>query len=121
MAPAAARMRELRDLLHSLLAGQIPGLTLNGHPEHRLPNTLSVNVPGTSGSDLLARCPAVAASTGSACHSGETRLSTVLEAMGVTPETGRGAVRISLGRRTTREEIEEAAAALIAVHRRLPG
>jgi cysteine desulfurase len=48
----------------------------------------------------------VAASTGSACHSGRIELSPVLEAMGVTPEVGMGAIRFSLGRGTTDEEIE---------------
>jgi len=48
----------------------------------------------------------VAASTGSACHAGSVELSPVLRAMGVTPEIGMGAIRFSLGRTTTREEIE---------------
>jgi cysteine desulfurase len=51
--------------------------------------------------------PGVAASTGSACHAGSVTLSPVLAAMGVPPEEGMGAVRFSLGRTTTWEELEE--------------
>ena len=100
-------VRGLRDLFWHRLRIAFGGrVTLNGHPERRLPNTLNVSFVGLMGTDVLARIPEVAASTGSACHSGETRLSPVLEAMGVTPEVGMGAIRFSLGRGTTQEEIE---------------
>src|SRR5262249_45666053 len=81
--------------------------TLNGHPHHRLPNTLNVSFVGAVGADILARMPDVAASTGSACHAGQISLSPVLTAMGVIPETGLGAIRFSLGRATTSDEIDE--------------
>ncbi len=116
---ALARMEGLRDRLHRLLEEAIAGLSLNGHPELRLPNTLSVNFPGISGADLLRRADSVAASTGSACHAGETRLSPVLEAMGISPEAGRGAVRLTLGRTSTAEEVEEASEALVGAYRAL--
>jgi cysteine desulfurase len=82
-------------------------VTLNGHPSERLPNTLNVNFVGRVGAELLAKMPGVAASTGSACHAGSVTLSPVLAAMGVPPEEGMGAVRFSLGRTTTAEEIQE--------------
>jgi len=82
------------------------GVTLNGHPTQRLPNTLNVTFVGRSGSDILKHMPSVAASTGSACHSGSAALSPVLAAMGIAPEVGAGAVRFSLGRYTTWEELE---------------
>jgi len=82
-------------------------VTLNGHPAERLPNTLNVNFVGRIGADILARMPEVAASTGSACHAGSVTLSPVLAAMGVPPEEGMGAVRFSLGRTTTWEDLEE--------------
>jgi cysteine desulfurase len=82
-------------------------ITLNGHPENRLPNTLNVNFVGRVGAELLAKLPGVAASTGSACHAGSVTLSPVLAAMRVPPEEGMGAVRFSLGRTTTWEELEE--------------
>jgi cysteine desulfurase len=106
------RLRALRDRLHEALAGRVPGLALNGHPEHRLPNTLNVSFPGITGDELLQRVPEIAASTGSACHAGHTEPSPVLTAMGVPAERARGAVRLSLGRDTTAEEVERAAALL---------
>jgi len=80
-------------------------VVLNGHPTHRLPNTLNVSFVGQVGAEILARLDGVAASTGSACHSGRIELSAVLTAMGITPEASMGAVRFSLGRATTRDEI----------------
>ena len=79
---------------------------LNGHPVHRLPNTLNVSFVGQVGGEILARLEGVAATTGSACHSGRVELSPVLKSMGVASEIGKGAVRFSLGRTTTREEID---------------
>ena len=72
-------------------------VVLNGHPEYRLPNTLNVAFPNHVGADILARLDGVAASTGSACHSGRVELSPVLTAMGIRPEIGMGAIRFSLG------------------------
>jgi cysteine desulfurase len=63
---------------------------------------------------LLQKVPEIAASTGSACHEGKVSQSPVLCAMGVPPEVGRGAVRLSVGRFSTPEEIDRAAAVLIA-------
>jgi cysteine desulfurase len=109
-----AKLRGLRDrlwhLLHAALGERI---VLNGHPERRLPNTLNVNFAGHVGAELLARAPQVAASTGSACHEGRIALSPVLAAMGVTPDVGQGAVRLSVGRFTTEAEIDRAAQLLI--------
>jgi cysteine desulfurase len=87
-------------------------VVLNGPPDQRLPNTLNVSFGGRVGADILARAPEIAASTGSACHAGEIRLSPVLEAMGVAPEVGMGAIRFSLGRWTTLDEIDQAVALL---------
>src|SRR5262249_56587757 len=88
-------------------------LVLNGHPEKRLPNTLNVNFVGHVGAELLEGCPAVAASTGSACHEGQVTQSSVLCAMRGPPEIGRGAVRLTVGRFTTEDEIDRAAEALL--------
>src|SRR3990170_4131335 len=57
------------------------GVALNGHPVHRLPNTLNVSFAGKAGGAILSRLDGVAASTGSACHSGSVELSPVLKAM----------------------------------------
>jgi cysteine desulfurase len=100
-------VRQLRDLFQEGLAKRFGDrVVVNGHPEQRLPNTLHVNFQGVVGAELLERLPEVAASTGSACHAGEVSLSSVLKAMQIPPELGMGAVRFSLGRYTTREEIE---------------
>lgn len=82
------------------------GIVLNGHRGKRLPNTLNVSFVGRVGAEVLAAIPGVAASTGSACHSGRVELSPVLEAMGVAPEIGMGAVRFSLGRGTTTADVD---------------
>lgn len=82
-------------------------VTLNGHLASRLPNTLNVNFVGRVGAEVLSRLPGVAASTGSACHAGSVTLSPVLAAMSVPAEEGMGAVRFSLGRTTTWEELDE--------------
>jgi cysteine desulfurase len=111
---ATEKLRKLRDRLWELLrSGLSDRVVLNGHPEQRLPNTLNVNFVGHIGAELLQAAPEVAASTGSACHEGDVRLSPVLQAMGVSPELGCGAVRLSVGRFTTDEEIDRAAAALV--------
>jgi hypothetical protein len=65
-----------------------------------------------TGAHRLARIPSVAASTGSASHTGDLKLSPVLEAMGVAREAGRGAIRFSLRRWTTLAEIDETVALL---------
>jgi cysteine desulfurase len=101
------RVRMLRDQFWRALQDRFGNrVTLNGHPTHRLPNTLNVSFVGRVGAEILERLDGVAASTGSACHSGRIELSPVLAAMGVSPEAGMGAIRFSLGRGTTRDDID---------------
>lgn len=107
------RVLRLRDLLWERLMEEFGSrVVLNGHPELRLPNTLSVSFVGCVAAEILARMPEVAASTGSACHSGSVELSPVLRAMGIRPEVGMGAIRFSLGRTTTADEIERVVTSL---------
>jgi cysteine desulfurase len=102
-------VRALRERFWQGLQQQFgSGVVLNGHPTHRLPNTLNVSFVNRIGGEILARLDGVAASTGSACHSGRIELSSVLEAMSIAPHVGMGAVRFSLGRSTTRDEIDTA-------------
>ena len=102
-------VRALRERFWQWLQRQFgDGVALNGHPTHRLPNTLNVSFVGRIGAEILARLDGVAASTGSACHSGRIELSPVLQAMGISPHVGMGAIRFSLGRSTTRDEIDAA-------------
>jgi cysteine desulfurase len=119
LAGQAARWRELRARLLDGLQARVGPVQVNGHAERRLPNTLNICVPGVVGEEVLACATGVAASTGSACHAGRTEPSPVLLAMGVDPTTALGALRLSLGRWTTAEEIDGAvetlSAAILAV------
>jgi cysteine desulfurase len=109
-AGGADRIRLLRDLLHRRLDELLPGrVQLNGHHDRRLPNTLNVSITGAGGDDLLAATPGIAASTGAACHSGISEPSPVLLAMGHDPGRALSALRLTLGRWTTRDDIEQAA------------
>ncbi|TJZ57575.1 cysteine desulfurase [Streptomyces piniterrae] len=104
------RVAALRDDLHERLAAALPGrVHLNGPRTTRLPNTLNVSIDHIRGHELLDTVPEVAASTGSACHSGEHTPSPVLTAMGLPPERALSTLRLSLGRWSTPEEIETAA------------
>ena len=110
------RVRALRDRFWHALQEQFGArVVLNGNPAHRLPNTLNVSFVGEVGAEILARLDGIAASTGSACHSGRIELSPVLESMGVPPAIGIGAIRFSLGRGTTADEIDAAVQRLAGV------
>lgn len=100
-------VKKLRDLLWARLRESCGGgVALNGHPTERLPNTLNVSFAGRSGAEILSGLGGVAASTGSACHAGSVEISPVLRAMNVRPEIAMGAIRFSLGRGTSEEDIE---------------
>ncbi len=101
------RICNMRDRFWKLLQDNFEDkVVLNGHPFLRLPNTLNVSFVGKVGGEILSRLDGVAASTGAACHSGSVELSPVLKAMGISPEVGMGAIRFSLGRTTTIQELE---------------
>ena len=108
------RVKVMRDRLQDLLFNGVKGIVLNGHPEERLPNTLNISVPYIEGSMILEGLPDLAASTGAACHDRSVKLSHVLSAMGVLPEIGMGALRLTLGKGNDISQIEEAAALIIA-------
>jgi cysteine desulfurase len=116
----AGRLQDLRDRLHQGLRQQGVQITLNGHPTERLPNTLNLSFAGIDSNNLLAALPEIATSTGSACHAGETEPSAVLLAMGIPRALALGAVRFSLGRWTTAEEIDHTVM-LLAEHLKLTG
>ncbi|MDP3031232.1 MAG: cysteine desulfurase family protein [Rhodocyclaceae bacterium] len=117
---ATKHLASVRDELHRRLAGAVPGLMLNGHPEHRLPNTLHVSFPGVSGRELLAAAAnEIAASVGSACHSEADAVSGVLAAMGCDAARARGAVRLSVGLTTSEADVARAGAALIGAWNKL--
>ena len=119
LGPRLARLRDL--LAERLSTGVGEGLTRNAADVPCLPNTLSVNFPQVTGSELLQRVPQLCASTGAACHSGETTLSSTLAAIGLAPETARGTVRLSLGRSTSEQDVQQAAQWLISAWQELRG
>jgi cysteine desulfurase len=114
-------LRSLADELSARLGREIPSLKLVGHPLKRLPNTINVLFPDVSGRRLLERCPGVLASNGSACHADSEEPSAILTTLGFSPEEALGSVRLSLGRGTTRSDIEIAASQLVAAWRALAG
>lgn len=105
------RLMEMRDRLYQKIEEKIPDVVINGHLENRLCNTMNLSFPGVMGAQLLAYMPSVAASTGSACCR---QGSHVLSAMNIPDEVKRGAIRLSVGKFNTMEEIEEAADIIIS-------
>lgn len=101
-------MKTLRDRLQEILFAGLDDLVLNGHPEERLPNTLNISVPRIEGARILEGLPNILASTGAACHDRSVELSHVLVAMGVSPEVGMGALRLTVGRSNDASQIDEA-------------
>ncbi len=118
-----AHMRAKRDRLWAGLTRELdsPGLLrLNGHPDERLPNTLSLSFRSIEANTLLSEIgEQVAASAGAACHADQIDVSTVLEAMQVPLEYAMGTVRFSVGRMTTAEEIDRAVEIVSSAVRRL--
>ncbi|MGW2073502.1 cysteine desulfurase family protein [Streptomyces sp. NPDC001953] len=111
---APSRIRALRDELHAHLADALPGrVHLNGPDLRRLPNTLNVGIDGTRGHEVLRAAPGIAAATGSACHSGTHTPSPVLTAMGQDPDRALGALRLTLGRWSTAQDVATAARVLV--------
>ncbi|MEO8436945.1 MAG: cysteine desulfurase family protein [Chloroflexota bacterium] len=104
-----ARLRDQRDRLAAALAAT-PGVEATGHPNERLPGLFSMIARDTDGSSVAMSLDleGIACSIGSACTTGSTEVSHVLTAMGYPEEEARGALRLSLGRTTTNEEIATA-------------
>lgn len=114
-----AQMSKLSARLWQLLQNEVPGVVLVGDGEQRLPNTLNVLMPGVSGREMLEATPNVLASTGSACHAGSEEPSAILAALGVPRSEALGALRLSLGRSTTADDVATAAASLGGAWRKL--
>ena len=98
--------QEMRDMLEAGLSKEIPSIRINGHPEKRLPNTLSVSFPRLEANRILEKAGLdIAASAGAACHADTVRISHVLKAMNVPFDYAKGTLRLSVGKITTRTEI----------------
>jgi cysteine desulfurase len=106
--------KKTRDYLHQILKDAFPDIKLNGHPEMRLPNTLSLSFPRVEANALIDRLDGVAASAGAACHSESIDVSTVLEAMLVPLDYAMGTIRFSTGRGSTMTDMKIAAEEIIA-------
>lgn len=104
----------LRDMLFQLLASGIPDIGINGHRTKKLPNTLNIRIPGMHGFDLVEQLrDVVAISTGSACHAGVHKPSSVLKNMGLSDEEALSSVRLSVGKDNTEDEIKKAAETIV--------
>ncbi|MEA1886187.1 MAG: selenide, water dikinase SelD [Bacteroidota bacterium] len=108
-----ALYKETRDYLYQLLKESFPDLRLNGHPEERLPNTLSVSFQGMEANTFISRLENVAASAGAACHAESIDVSAVLKAMKVPTEFAMGTIRFSTGREITMDDIKIASEEII--------
>ena len=119
----AARLARLCDSLLAALRHRLPDVVLNGHPAERLPNNLNVSCPGLDAETLLLALDraGISASSGSACTSGSIEPSHVLTAMGLPDDRVRSAVRLTLGRGTTPEEVDRTVDILAGIVERLTG
>ena len=111
----ADHMRAMRDRLEAGLLESGHDVRINGHPDMRLPNTLSIAFRGVEADRVLASLPTVAASAGAACHSDEVEVSHVLQAMNLPTEYAMGTLRLTVGRFTTANEIDRAVAEITEV------
>ena len=115
----AEHLRKLRDRLHEGISAKINDVRLNGHPDLRLPNTLSLSFRGIEANAILSELTEVAASAGAACHADEVTMSPTLEAMNVPVEFAMGTIRLSTGALLTETEVDRAVEAITAVVERL--
>jgi cysteine desulfurase len=119
----APRQAALRDRLIAQVLADAPGAVLNGHPTHRLPNNANFSFPGLEADLLLLNLDleGVCASSGSACTAGAVEPSHVLAALGLPHDRAISALRLTVGRSTTKADVDAAAAILARVVRRLRG
>jgi cysteine desulfurase len=121
MASESARVRSLnRQLVNGILA-QIPGASLNGHPENRLPNNVNVSIPGVEGEYLTRELGkrGICVSTGSACSSGTNEAPYVLLAIGLERDLANCSIRLSLGKMNDSESVEQTVTILSEVCARI--
>ncbi|MBZ5715115.1 IscS subfamily cysteine desulfurase [Nannocystis pusilla] len=106
LAGESAHVLELREHLRRRLVTEIPHAIVNGSLEHRLPGTLNISFAYVEGESLLMGLKDIAVSSGSACTSASLEPSYVLRAMGLDDELAHSSLRITIGRFTTREELD---------------
>ena len=109
IAQETTRLTSLKEQLFQGLKKELGDkIVLNGHPTLGLPNTLNVSILGCKGWEILEQTPEIAASTGSACHEGKVLYSAVLCAMLTPRHQSEGALRLTLGRYSTGDEVAQA-------------
>ena len=113
------RIATLRERLATTLRAGEPTMLVNGPREEaeRLPGTLHVTFPGADADAVMAQCADVAMAAGSACASAAPGASHVLEAIGMTADEAESSLRLSLGRFTTAQEVDDAAGRILAAVR----
>ncbi|MGD0622342.1 MAG: cysteine desulfurase NifS [Thermacetogeniaceae bacterium] len=121
MEQESARVKGLRDKLIRRVLAEIPSVTLNGHPEQRLPNNANFSIAYVEGESLVLSLDleGVAVSSGSACSSGSLQPSHVLKALGLPHEMMHGSLRMTLGRANSEEDIDYVVEALKNIAARL--
>jgi cysteine desulfurase len=115
----SARTRALRDRLKDRLFAELTDIRVNGSLEHRLPNNLNVTFRYVDSGSLMMGINDIAVSSGSACSTAAIDPSHVLKAIGISHEDAHSAIRFGLGRFTTEEEIDYAAARVIETVKKL--
>ena len=102
------RVTALRDRLWEAIRARVPAVRLNGHPTRRLPGTVNISFSHVEAESIVLGLDlkGIGVSAGSACTSGSVEPSYVLVAMGTPLDWAMGAVRSSLGRSTTAEDID---------------
>ncbi len=115
LAEESGRLRMLRQSLLDQLRHCVPDLVVHGHPTDALPGLLSVGLPGINGDEFLFALQDVAISQGAACTAGSPEPSHVLKALGVGYELARSSFRFGIGRFTTIEDVNRAAAEVARV------
>ena len=119
MPEESKRILALRERLRAGLFDRLDLITLNGHPEKRLPGNLHVSFAYVEVESLIGAMPEVCVSTSAACASAVLQPSHVLKAMGVSDELAYNSVRFGLGRFTTREEIDTTVDLVVKSARRI--
>lgn len=114
-------LQNMRDLLHNLLLKEIPDIRLNGHPQLRLPNTLSLGFNKVEANIFLneMEMQGIAASAGAACHTDSIDVSPVLTAIRLDTDFAMGTIRFSTGKYTTEKEIHKATEIITGIVKRL--
>ncbi len=114
------RLRELRNRLQKRIAEAVPDVSVNGHPDLRLPHLLSISIPGQVGGDLVRELGrmGISASAGSACTSHSIEISHVISAIGISREWAKGTIRFSLGRSSRSADMDRVADVLASIAER---